>query len=70
MINKELLKILRCPLGKAELRIEGETLVCSKCGLIFPVRGKIPVLLIDEARLPEGVKDISELKCQKEKNDT
>jgi uncharacterized protein YbaR (Trm112 family) len=69
MINPELLEILCCPLGKAELKIEGETLICTKCGVIFPVRDNIPVLLIDEAKLPEGVNDISELKCRKEKND-
>jgi hypothetical protein len=66
-MDPELLKILRCPLGKAELILEGETLVCTKCGVIFLIKDDIPVLLMDEAKLPEGVKDISELKCQKEK---
>jgi uncharacterized protein YbaR (Trm112 family) len=67
-MNPELLKILRCPLGKAELKMEGETLVCTKCGVIFSIVDDIPVLLIDEAKLPDGVKDISELNCQKEKH--
>jgi len=67
MINPVLLEILRCPLGKAELKIEGESLVCIKCGVIFPVRKGIPVLMIDEAGLPEGVNNISELNCRKEK---
>ena len=67
MINTELLGILRCPLGKAPLKIESEIFVCTKCGVIFPVRNEIPVLLIDEAKLPEGIKDISELECRKGK---
>ncbi len=67
MMDAELLKILRCPLGKAELRLEGETLVCTKCGVVFFIKDDIPVLLMDEAKLPDRVKDISELKCQKEK---
>jgi uncharacterized protein len=66
-MDSELLKILRCPLGKAELKLEGDTLVCIKCGVIFPIKDDIPVLLMDEAKLPDGVKDISELKCQREK---
>jgi uncharacterized protein YbaR (Trm112 family) len=67
MINAELLEILRCPLGKAALKSEGESLVCTKCGVIFPMRKNIPVLLIDEAKFPESVNDISELNCRKEK---
>jgi uncharacterized protein YbaR (Trm112 family) len=66
-MDPELMKILRCPLGKAELKMNGETLVCTKCGVIFSIVDDIPVLLMDEAKLPDGVKDISELKCRKEK---
>jgi len=54
MIAADLLKILACPACKAALaEINGE-LVCqqAKCGLIFPVREGIPVLLTDEARKP------------------
>ncbi|MDF9717559.1 Trm112 family protein [Nocardioides sp. ChNu-99] len=28
------------------------TLVCTACGLVYPVRSGIPVLLVDEARRP------------------
>ena len=30
----------------------GEELVCNGCGLAYPVRDDIPVLLVDEARKP------------------
>jgi hypothetical protein len=31
----------------------GDELVCQSCGLAYPVRDDIPVLLVDEARRPE-----------------
>ena len=67
MIEEQLMKILRCPLGQAKLRQEKEALVCEKCGLSFPVREGIPVMLIHEATLPTGIKSVGELPCQKEK---
>lgn len=65
MIKPELFNILCCPLGKADLKQEGDTLVCTKCNLIFEIRDGIPNLLIEDARLPEGVSSYSELKCNK-----
>jgi uncharacterized protein YbaR (Trm112 family) len=53
MIDKKLLEILACPACKADVRLEGETIVCTGCGLIFPVRDGIPVMLVDEAKKPE-----------------
>lgn len=69
MIDPELVKILCCPLGKAELNYENDSLVCTKCKAVFPIRDGIPVLLIEEALMPEGVMSISELKCQIVQND-
>ena len=66
MVEERLMKILRCPLGKAKLREEGNCLVCEKCGLRYPIREGIPVMLIHEATLPAGVKDVKDLPCQKE----
>ncbi|MDA0632794.1 Trm112 family protein [Nonomuraea sp. CA-218870] len=53
-IDDWLLEILACPACKAALRVEGESaeLACTGCGLIYPVRDDIPVLLVDEARKP------------------
>ena len=31
-----------------------DELVCTRCGLAYPVRDDIPVLLVDEARRPES----------------
>ena len=49
--------ILRCPVTGATL-VDGvgpdgsPELVCTGCGLAYPVRDDIPVLLVDEARRP------------------
>ncbi len=52
-----LLEILACPdTHHTPLTVDeaaGE-LVCPTCSRAFPVRGGIPVLLLDEARLPGG----------------
>ncbi len=54
MIDKELLSILACPKCKSPVRLEGERLLCtgSGCGLSFPIRDGIPVMLIEEAEKP------------------
>jgi len=46
----ELLEIIRCPacLG-VFLPPEPAALVCSSCGLRYPVRNGVPILLVDEA---------------------
>ena len=56
MINKELLEILACPQCKADVRQEGEEIICTnpQCGLRYPIRDGIPVMLIDEAEKPQG----------------
>lgn len=49
-----LLEVLACPECRASLRADdaaGE-LVCTGCGLAYPVRDDIPVMLVDEARRP------------------
>ena len=56
MIEKELLEILACPKCKADVKQEGEKIICTnpQCGLRFPIRDGIPVMLIDEAEKPSG----------------
>jgi hypothetical protein len=55
-IDDWLLEILACPKCKSPLRADGSAseLVCTgkDCGLAYPVRDDIPVLLVDEARQP------------------
>jgi uncharacterized protein YbaR (Trm112 family) len=53
----ELLEILACPNCHGALAVDHDRneLVCTApdCGLAYPVRDGIPVLLIDEARPPQ-----------------
>ena len=51
-IDQGLLDIIVCPDCHGDLKVEAEELVCTACGLAYPVRDEIPVLLIDEARRP------------------
>lgn len=59
MVDAELLKILICPKCRAGLKPLGEgdaeKLVCQnpECGLRYPVRDNIPVMLIEEAEQPK-----------------
>jgi len=48
------LDIIVCPKCRAGLRADdaASELVCTGCGLAYPVRDNIPVLLVDEARQP------------------
>jgi hypothetical protein len=52
MIDKELLDILACPACKADVKLEGDRIVCVKCGRRYPVKDNIPIMLIDEAEMP------------------
>ncbi len=51
-----LLDILACPACRSSVRADdaAEELVCTNpaCGLAYPVREDIPVMLVDEARRP------------------
>lgn len=57
-LDPALLDILACPNCHAELRVDDSAaeLVCTSvdCGLAYPVRDDIPVLLVDEARRPDA----------------
>ncbi len=51
MIDKEFLEILACPACKGEVQLDeaGARIVCQSCGLRYPIRDGIPVMLVDEA---------------------
>ncbi len=51
LIDPALLEIMQCPscTGTLTVRDEAPALVCSDCGLQYPIRDGIPVMLIDEA---------------------
>lgn len=51
-LHPALLDILVCPQCRAGLFVDADAdeLVCNSCALAYPVRGDIPVMLVDEAR--------------------
>jgi len=51
-IDPKLLEILVCPVTKAPLTFNRETmeLISRQAGLAYPIRDGIPILLPDEAR--------------------
>lgn len=53
-MDEELLRILACPACKAEVKLVGDRIICQnlQCGLRYPIRDGIPVMLIDEAEKP------------------
>ncbi len=57
-IDPGLLEIVVCPDCRGDLDVvpvgtaDAVELVCGSCGLAYPVRDGIPVLLVDEARRP------------------
>jgi uncharacterized protein len=63
-LDPHVLNILRCPLTRSKLRQEGDFLVAEVGGLRYPLRDGIPVLLVEEAQLPQGVSSLAELKKQ------
>ncbi len=54
MVSEELLAILACPAcdDRPPLKLEGEFLVCTKCGRKYPIVDDIPHLLVEEAIEP------------------
>ena len=51
-VDSALLDILRCPdvhHAVLEHDAEADTLTCTECRRVFPIRDGIPVLLLDEA---------------------
>lgn len=57
-LDPEILDLLACPNCHASFAIDADRseLVCTGpgCGLAFPVEGRMPVLLLDEARPARG----------------
>ena len=57
MISKELLEILACPAcderPPVRLSEDQQFIVCDVCGRRYPVKDDIPVMLVEEAILPD-----------------
>jgi hypothetical protein len=52
-VSKDLLDILVCPLCKTSVKPtpDQQGLKCGTCRRVYPIRGDIPVMLVDEARI-------------------
>lgn len=58
----ELLDILVCPVTRSRLRQHNDELIAQVGGLRYPIRDGIPVLLADEAKMPEGVASMAQFR--------
>jgi len=52
-VSQELLDILVCPQDKTpvKLTLDQQGLKCPTCRRVYPIRGDIPVMLVDDARI-------------------
>lgn len=49
-VDEELLEILVCPACHSAVELVGDSaILCQGCGLKYPVRDGIPVMLVEEA---------------------
>ena len=63
-LSPEMLEMIRCPLTRSRLHQEGDFLVAEVGGLRYPIREGFPVMLVEEAKLPEGMRSVDELRQQ------
>ena len=61
-IDNELLKLVVCPLTHDPVELAQDKLVNVKWGVKYPIRDGVPVMLLDEAELPEEFASMRELK--------
>ncbi len=61
-IDPALLDILVCPLTRSKLTLQGNQLVAEIGGLRYPIKDGIPVLILEEAILPNGIATLDEFK--------
>ena len=58
VILKQLLDILVCPVPECRkpltLAADESSMQCTGCHRIYPVRDGIPILLIDQAKMPQS----------------
>ena len=70
-MDEAFLTQLRCPLDpdhEATLDRAEQHLVCSRCAVRFPIKQGLPVLVPDEGELPAGLREVSQLPCQRAAN--
>ena len=59
MIDPRLLKILVCPKCHGDLEHKDDRLICTQCGLRYPIRDGIPVMLVEEAEPSKSAEEPS-----------
>jgi hypothetical protein len=57
-VDAKLLELLVCPAchGEVDYKDRRKLIICTECGLQYPVRDDIPVMLVDEATRPVAKK--------------
>lgn len=57
MLSEDFVKLLACPACESRPALTqssaGDTLECVECRRRYPIRDDIPVLLLEEAQLPD-----------------
>jgi uncharacterized protein YbaR (Trm112 family) len=58
---------LRCPLKPSTTRVlfKSDHFECERCALRFSIRDGFPVMIVEEAQLPQGCDSIADLPCQR-----
>lgn len=53
-VDAQLIKLLVCPAchGAIDYKPRRHLIICTECGLHYPVRDDIPVMLVEEATRP------------------
>lgn len=49
MVDEKILKVLACPKCKKDVFLKEEKITCVNCGRRYPIKEKIPIMLIEEA---------------------
>jgi uncharacterized protein YbaR (Trm112 family) len=63
-IDADFIAMLRCPLTRSPLKASGEFLVAEVGGLRYPIRDGFPVMLPEEAALPDGVDSLDAFRAK------
>lgn len=55
VVDAELIDLLVCPAchGEIQYKDRRKLIICTACNRHYPVRDDIPVMLVDEATIPE-----------------
>lgn len=55
-LKEGLIEVMCCPKCKGEVKLSetGDAVICKSCGLEYPVRAGIPVMLVSEASKAGG----------------